>query len=1074
MKIARLAILATLALTAAAPPGLPLKPARELKLDVHTGTWLSLDVAPDGRTILFDMLGDLYALPAAGGEARQLTSGLAFETQPTFAPDGQSIAFVCDATGADNLWLARPDGSGARAITHDDGEAIYASPAWSADGKAIFVSRYTADRNNYELVRVNLADGAVTMVAPIRKSPDEPRGSWRSNLGAATSRDGRFLYYARHAGGLDYDEINAWEIVRRDLASGTETVIIGGPVERGHERINAFRPALSPDGRNLAYAAHQGQATVLHLRDLASGADRSLGPLEPDQLEAALWQDIVPRYAFTPDGRAILLVRLGHFERIDVASGARRELPFHAAAHVAVGPSTRLALQEETGPVRARLAQAPIVSPDGGAVAFSALGHLYLADTGGKVPPRRLDTGALLAYQPSWSPDSQAVVFVSWNEEKGGAIWTVPADGSAPPRALTALPAFYTYPTFTPDGSRLLAFRSSFAARQSATFGIGRLRQSQLVALPAGGGAAQVLAEGMIGSRPHFAADPGKVVILGKDGLESVDLASGATTPVAQVKGPGYYFVEGDTPADDLRLSPDGKWILAQDGEQLWLLPTPPPGTTVDVTDPAAHAVKLTRRGADYFEFRRDGSIDWAVGSTLRHLAPAEFKPDAEAGARTLPLTVTVPRAQVRGSLLLRGATALTMAGGDRVIADADILVSDGRIARIGPRGSFAVPADVPVRDLTGRWVLPGFIDEHDHIAEIRRDVLSTEDWGLRARLAYGVTTSFDPSTLSIDMMPYQDMLDAGMMIGPRLRMTGPALFSFNRIASLDDAVAVLRRYREDYRLGNLKEYRTGNRRVRQWVAMAARAVGLQPTTEGALSLKLDLSQILDGYAGNEHTLAAGFLGDDVTGLMAAMRTSYATTMMTTHQGPEGFHWFAAETHAAEDAKLRRFWPPAALPKLTGMPWEPLAAYRFDIAGAGAARIAAAGGLVGMGAHGEVPGIGFHWEMWAHAISGEAGVGMPAMAVLHAATAGSAETIGRLADLGTLEPGKSADLVILTADPLADIRNTKAIAAVMLAGRLYDGETLDTLWPDAHPLPAPWFRDAGLVRQWLPVAPVKP
>ena len=357
----------------------------------------------------------------------------------------------------------------------------------------------------------------------------------------------------------------------------------------------------------------------------------------------------------------------------------------------------------------------------------------------------------------------------------------------------------------------------------------------------------------------------------------------------------------------------------------------------------------------------------------------------------------------------------------------------------------------------------------HDHIGEVRREVLSGEDWGLRLRLAYGVTTSFDPSTLSIDMLGYQDMLDAGLMVGPRLRSTGPALFSMNRFGSLDQVRAVLRRYRDQYGLRNLKEYRVGSRRVREWFIIAAREFGMNVTTEGALALKLDLSQILDGYAGNEHALPAVPLGPDIVALLAAMRTSYTTTLMVTNSGPTGADWFVENEPILADPRTARFWAPGAIEqKLTTREWRPLRDYRFAAIAPGAAAVAKAGGLVGMGAHGEVPGVGFHWEMQAHVMGG-----MAPLAVLHAATAGSAETIGRLDDLGTLEPGKLADLVILNRDPLADIRNTQGIAAVMRGGRLYDGATLDEIYPDPHPLPAPWFATGAGREAWLP-APGQP
>jgi hypothetical protein len=351
----------------------------------------------------------------------------------------------------------------------------------------------------------------------------------------------------------------------------------------------------------------------------------------------------------------------------------------------------------------------------------------------------------------------------------------------------------------------------------------------------------------------------------------------------------------------------------------------------------------------------------------------------------------------------------------------------------------------------------------------VRRDVLGLEDWGLRARLAYGVTTSFDPSTLTIDMLAYQDLLDAGLMTGPRLRQTGVALFSMQRFSSLDDVLAVMRRYRDDYRLRNIKEYRTGSRRVREWVIEACRMLGMQPTTEGALSMKLDLTQILDGYAGNEHALVASPLQADVLRLMAFTRTSYTTTLDITNGGPPGEDWAIDRDDPHDDARLRHFWPHVAIDQMMlRRPWRRLQEYRFPAIAADAAAVQAEGGLVGIGSHGETPGIGFHYEMELHAAGG-----MAPMAILHAATIGSAETIGRKADLGSIVPGKLADLVVLTKNPLADIHNARAVAEVMRGGTLYDAATLDELWPEAKPLRPAWFADDAASERRSPSSAVR-
>lgn len=1043
------------------PTALPMKPARTLDYEVSSGTFMSLAISPDGKTILFDMLGEIYAVPAKGGRAVPVATGMAFEVQPTFSPDGKWIAYVSDRSGGDNVWIARTDGSGARRISDEDDGAVRTSPEWSADGKSVYVSRYRIRIDRYELWQHPVDGGPGELVAPAKLKDDAPRAAWQSTLGASASRDGQYLYYARRTGDLSFDEPVPWTIVRRTLATGAEETVIGssGGREAGGETF--FRPAISPDGKLLAYATRRMAETRLRVRELATGIDRDLGPAPLDLMNGAAWLDLIPRYGFTPDSKAILIAYQGKIERRPVDGAAVTPIPFKARLQLAVGASTRIGFREETGPVRAKLLQGTSPSPDGKRVAYAALGSVYVQAVDGAAAVRLPITGDAPSL-PDWSPDGSRITYVTWSEQAGGSVWTIAADGSAAPVRVSDLPAFYTHPAFTPDGATILAVRSPAAARQQSSFEFGTVRRGELVAIPAVGGAARIVTRGTLGQRPHFVrGQPGTAYMVGDDGLVAIDLASGAQRAVASVKAQGYYFTDQPADADDIRISPDGKWLAAQTSEQLYVLPVPAdPKVPVDLTAPAGPARKVTDMGADFFDWRADGSLIWSVGNYLQML------PDAAASLPTshVELVAELPRARPAGSILLRGARALTMADGDKAVEDADILITGDRIAAIGPRGSLAVPAGTPERELGGKTVTPGFIDDHDHIGGVRRNVIGYEEWGLRARLAFGVTTSFDPSTLGIDQIAYQDLIDAGVVVGPRLRSTGPALFSKERFTSLDQVRAVLRRYRDAWGLRNIKQYRGESRVVRQWIAIAAREQGLLPTTEGSHNAKLILTQILDGYAGNEHALPIAPFGEDVVELYQLMRTSYVSTLLVNTSGPAGRHYYVAKYDPALDPKVKRFWSPSAIAhKLGRREWASLDASRLPALAVDAATLAESGALVGMGSHGDEPGIGYHYEMEAHVLGG-----MKPAAVLHAATAGAAETIGRLGDMGTLEPGKYADLVVFDADPLADIRNTKSVKLVMRGGQLFDAETLSELWPVERKLPAPWFADGAKKAQWLP------
>ncbi len=395
----------------------------------------------------------------------------------------------------------------------------------------------------------------------------------------------------------------------------------------------------------------------------------------------------------------------------------------------------------------------------------------------------------------------------------------------------------------------------------------------------------------------------------------------------------------------------------------------------------------------------------------------------------------------------------------DRVIEDADVVVRHNRIAAVGRRGEVDVPSDARVIDVSGLTIVPGFVDTHAHMWP-SWDIHKNQVWMYLANLAYGVTTTRDPQTSTTDVLTYGDLVEAGQMTGPRIYATGPGVFGdyvYEPIRDLDHARDILRRYSDYYDTKTIKMYMAGNRQQRQWVAMAAGEQGLMPTTEGGLQFMYDLTMAIDGYPGLEHSLPIHPIYEDVVRLMAESGIAYTPTLLVSYGGPWAEnYWFASENPYA-DEKLRRFTPQedlAARARRRNAGWFLEEEHVFQKHAEGVRKVVEAGGRVGVGSHGQLQGLGYHWELWSMAAGGLANHD-----ALRAATLMGAEAIGLARDLGSIEEGKLADLVVLERNPLEDLRATADIRYVMKNGRLYEGDTLDEIWPEERPLePGSWVQ----------------
>jgi len=381
---------------------------------------------------------------------------------------------------------------------------------------------------------------------------------------------------------------------------------------------------------------------------------------------------------------------------------------------------------------------------------------------------------------------------------------------------------------------------------------------------------------------------------------------------------------------------------------------------------------------------------------------------------------------------------------GNEVIPSGDIVVVDNRITALGPTGQVTIPAGARTIDVAGKTIIPGFVDIHAHMWP-PQGVHKGQVPQYYQNLAWGVTTINDVQTSTSDVITYADREAAGHLVGPRSLTTGPGVFSRDSVKTMQEARDHVRRYsKEFFNTERLKQYVAGDRRTRQYIIMATKELGLTPTTEGAGDFKMSLSEFIDGYSGHEHAYEIYPLYADVAKLAAASGTTYTPTLIIAYGGPTGREYWFARENPHDDPKVRRFYfhPELDHRVLRRSMWGRDDQYVFWGVAEAANRIVKEGGKTGLGSHGEFQGLGAHWELWMYQMGG-----MANHDVLRVGTIFGAEAIGLGKELGSLEPGKLADLLILDKDPLENIRNTNTIRSVMKNGRLYDGDTLNEVWP---------------------------
>lgn len=1010
-------------------------PLSKIDINVTEGTWMNINVSPDGEHIVFDLLGDIYQIPIAGGEAKPLAQGIAWQMQPVYSPDGKYIAFTSDEDGGDNIWIMNADGTNPHAITTETFRLLN-SPAWSPD------SQYLVARKHFTGTR-SLGAGEVWMfhVAGGEGVKLTERPNEQKDLGEpAYSPDGRYIYFSQDATpGKTFhyskDSVKGiYKIKRYDTQTGDIEVLIEGTG-------GAIRPTPSPDGKTLAYIKRDGFQSTLYSLDLTSGEETKLyDKLDRDMQETWAIHGVYPTMSWTKDNKHIVFWAKGKINKLDVDSKQVIDIPFSVNTQRDIQPSVRFTQNLDKDEFDVKMLRMAQVSPDGEKVVFEALGKIWIRNIKDGKHKRltRLDDDINELF-PQWSRDGKDIVFTTWNDQQQGTVSVVSARGGKA-KVLTNEPGKYVEPTFSPNGEYIVYRKARGGYMTPRTWS----QEPGLYKVDIKGKQSTKLTAS--GHQPQFGADSDRVYFMD----------SGETPEFASIGMNGFEKRTHYTSdhATEFRLSPNGEHLAFAERFRVYVTPFAKHGETIAIGPKATNLpiTQLSARAGESISWNgKNNQLYWTLGPDLyqadvdTQYTKAETKVDPKITAIGFKDKADVPR----GTVVFTGGKVITMEN-DQVIDNGVVIVKDNKIVSVGDANT-VIPKNAQIIDISGKTIMPGLFDAHAHGGQADDEIIPQQNWALYSGLSLGVTAIHDPSNDTTEIFAASEQQKAGKIVGPRIFSTGTILYGANlpgytsHVDSLDDAKFHLERLKKVGAF-SVKSYNQPRRDQRQQIIAAARELEMMVVPEGGSLLQHNLSMIADGHTTVEHSLPAASIYNDIKQFWSQTEVHYTPTLVVAYGGISGEHYWYDKTDVWAHPRLSMYVPHDILDarsmRRTTAPDEHY--NHFNVA-----RVANELNNIGVkpniGAHGQREGLAAHWEMWMFAQGG-----MSNMEVLKTATINPATTFGMDHQLGSIKVGKLADLIVIDGDPLADIRTTDKVTYTMVNGKLFNSETMNQLNGDKH------------------------